>query len=141
MLRMTPAVRSAIIEHCLDGRPEEACGLLGGTVDGDDAEATVCYPGRNLAASATLYELDPKDHLLADRDAEQRGLELIGVFHSHTHTEAYPSPTDVARAPDPFWHYVLVSLRDDEPVVRSFRIRDERITEEPLESSLATREV
>ena len=138
---MTPEVRSAVIEHCLDGRPEEACGLLGGTVEGDSAEATVCYPGRNLAASALVYELDPKDHLAADRDAEDRGLEIVGVFHSHTHTEAYPSPTDVARAPDPFWHYVLVSLRDDEPVVRSFRIQDETITEEPLETSLATREV
>ena len=132
MLTLTPAVREQIIEHCLAGRPEEACGLLGGLVDGESAEATVCYPGRNLAASRTLYELDPKDHLLADRDAEAHGLEIVGVFHSHTHTEAYPSPTDVAQAPDPFWHYVLVSLRDDEPVLRSFRIVDQQITEEPL---------
>ena len=141
MLRITPEVRAQIVQHCLDGRPEEACGLLGGVVDGDDsAEATVCYPGRNLAASATLYELDPKDHLLADRDAEERGLEIIGVFHSHTHTEAYPSPTDVARAPDPSWHYVLVSLRDAEPVIRSFRIVEETITEEMLETFAMTGE-
>ena len=46
------------------------------------------------------------------------------MFHSHTHTEAYPSPTDVAQAPDPSWHYVLVSLRDIQPVVRSYRIVD-----------------
>ena len=65
-----------------------------------------------LAASARVYTVDPKDHLRADRDAEARGLEIIGVFHSHTHTDAYPSPTDVAQAPDPGWHYVLVSLRD-----------------------------
>lgn len=138
---MTPEVRAQIVDHCLAGRPEEACGLLGGTVDGDSAEATVCYPGRNLAASANLYELDPKDHLLADRDAESRGLEIVGVFHSHTHTEAYPSPTDVARAPDPGWHYVLVSLRDAEPVVRSFRIVGARITEEPLETFALTGEI
>lgn len=140
MLRITPEVRDQMVAHCLDGRPEEACGLLGGTVDGDGAEATVCYPGRNLAASATLYELDPKDHLLADRDAEDRDLEIVGVFHSHTHTEAYPSPTDVARAPDPYWHYVLVSLRDPEPVIRSFRIVDERITEEPVDTFAMTGE-
>ena len=140
MLRISPQVRAEMVQHCLDGRPEEACGLLGGTVDGDSAEVNVCYPGRNLAASTTLYELDPKDHLLADRDAESRGLEIVGVFHSHTHTEAYPSPTDVARAPDPYWHYVLVSLRDDEPVVRSFRIQDERITEEPIETFATTGE-
>ena len=127
-----------MVQHCLDGRPEEACGLLAGTADGNAAEATVCYPGRNLAASAVLYELDPQDHLRADRDAEGRGLEIVGVFHSHTHTEAYPSPTDVARAPDPYWHYVLVSLRDPEPVVRSFRIVDAEITEEPLETFVLT---
>ena len=138
MLRITPEVRAQVVAHCLEGRPEEACGLLGGTVDGDSAEATVCYPGRNLAASATLYELDPKDHLLADRDAEDRGLEIVGVFHSHTHTEAYPSPTDVARAPDPCWHYVLVSLRDPQPVIRSFRIVDQQITEEPIETFAMT---
>ena len=58
----------------------------------------------------------------ADRDAEAHGVEIIGVFHSHTHTDAYPSPTDIAQAPDPGWHYVLVSLRDTHPVVRSYRI-------------------
>jgi len=127
-----------MVQHCLEGRPEEACGLLGGVLDGDSAEVTVCYPGRNLTASATLYELDSKDHLLADRDAEGRGIEIVGVFHSHTHTEAYPSPTDVARAPDPGWHYILVSLRDPEPVIRSFRIQDGAITEEPLDTFAMT---
>jgi len=66
-------------------------------------------------------------------DAESRGIEIIGVFHSHTHTDAYPSPTDVAQATDPGWHYVLVSLRDTHPVVRSYLIRDGQITEEPVE--------
>lgn len=138
---MTDAVRAQIVEHCLAGRPEEACGLLGGEFRGDSAEATVSYPGRNLAASATLYELDPKDHLRADRDAEEKGLELVGVFHSHTHTEAYPSPTDVARAPDPNWHYVVVSLRDAEPVLRSFRIIEGQIAEESFEALVTTGDI
>ena len=68
------------------------------------------YPCRNAAESSRVYTVDPRDHLRADRDAEERGLEIIGVMHSHTHTEAYPSPTDVAQAPDPAWHYVIVSL-------------------------------
>jgi len=76
--------------------------------------------------------VDPKEHLRADRDAEAGGRSIIGVFHSHTHTEAYPSPTDVAQAPDPTWHYVLVSLRDSEPTVRSYRIVDGVIEEEPV---------
>ena len=53
------------------------------------------YPCRNAAASSRIYTIDPKDHLRAERDAEDRGLEIVGVMHSHTHTDAYPSPTDV----------------------------------------------
>jgi [CysO sulfur-carrier protein]-S-L-cysteine hydrolase len=123
--------RSAWLElvgHCLDGLPLEACGLFGGRPDG---RVEVFYPCRNVAASARVYEVDPRDHLRADRDAEARGLDIIGVAHSHTHTEAYPSPTDVASAPDPTWHYVVVSLRD-EPVCRSYRIVDGHPAEEPV---------
>lgn len=117
-----------MVGHCYDGLPLEACGLLAGPPGHD--KATVCYPTNNAAASARVYTVDPLQHLKADRDADARGLEIIGVFHSHTHTDAYPSPTDVAQAPDPGWHYVIVSLRDDAPVVRSFRIVEGNITEE-----------
>jgi proteasome lid subunit RPN8/RPN11 len=85
-----------------------------------------------VAASSRVYTLDPRDHLRAERDAEARGLAIVGVVHSHTHTEAYPSPTDVAQAPDPSWHYVIVSLRAEAPVVRSYRIVDGQVTEEPV---------
>ena len=61
------------------------------------------------------------------------GLAIVGVVHSHTHTDAYPSPTDVAHAPDPSWHYVIVSLRDEAPVLRSYRIVDGQVTEEQVE--------
>ncbi|HVM03424.1 MAG TPA: M67 family metallopeptidase [Acidimicrobiales bacterium] len=131
MLHLAPDVRRQMVDHCLAALPEEGCGLLGGTPD--PARATVCYPTRNVEASARLYTVDPLQHLKADRDAEARGLQLIGVFHSHTHTEAYPSPTDVAQAPDPAWHYVVVSLRHAEPVVRSFRILDGAVEEEQVE--------
>jgi [CysO sulfur-carrier protein]-S-L-cysteine hydrolase len=130
MLQITYDVYAGMVGHCYDGLPLEACGLLGGTPT--TGRATVCYPTTNLAASARVYTVDPREHLRADRDAEDRGLEIIGVFHSHTHTDAYPSPTDVAQAPDPTWHYVLVSLRDEAPVLRSYRIEDGKITEEPV---------
>ncbi|HMC51945.1 MAG TPA: M67 family metallopeptidase [Acidimicrobiales bacterium] len=130
MLRLTPRVYARMVGHCLDGLPLEACGLLAG--DPPVAKVTVCYPTDNVAASARLYTVDPRQHLRADRDAEARGLEIIGVFHSHTHTEAFPSPTDVAQAPDPSWHYVVVSLRDLVPVTRSFRIVDGKVSEEPV---------
>jgi proteasome lid subunit RPN8/RPN11 len=130
MLTLPRSVHDRMVAHCLVGLPEEACGLLGG--DLETGEAVTCYPTRNVAASAKLYTVDPREHLLADRDAEASGNAIIGVFHSHTHTEAYPSATDLAQAPDPTWHYILVSLRDTEPVVRSYRIIDGQPTEEPV---------
>lgn len=130
MLRLPSDLLDAVIGHCLAGFPDEACGLIGG--DPGTGQVTRWYPSENLAASAKLYTIDPKAHLRADRDAEDAGFEIIGVVHSHTHTDAYPSPTDVAQAPDPAWHYVLVSLRDTEPVVRSYAIVDGRISEEPV---------
>lgn len=119
-----------MVAHCIAGLPDEACGLLGG-VPGS-AEVIECYPTRNAAASARLYAVDPKEMLQVDRRAEAEGIEIVGVFHSHTHTEAYPSRTDVAQAPDPGWHYVLVSLRDTHPVVRSYTIVEGEIEEESV---------
>jgi proteasome lid subunit RPN8/RPN11 len=130
MLRLAESSYLRMVGHALDSLPLEACGLLAGTPAAAKAER--CYPCRNQAASAKLYTVEPLDYLRADRDAEARGLEIIGVFHSHTHTEAYPSPTDVDQAPDPTWHYVIVSLKDPEPVLRSYRIVDGKITEESV---------
>ena len=129
MLQITRDVWMAMVGQAYDGFPDEACGLLAGPTSD---RATAFYPCRNAAASSRVYTIDPKDHLRADRDAEGRGLELIGVMHSHTHTDAYPSPTDLAQAPDPAWHYVIVSLRQEAPVLRSYRIVDEVGSEEPV---------
>lgn len=128
MLRISAAAHAEMVAHCWGGLPLEACGLLAGT--GDDAVR--CYPTANVAESALVYTVDPKGFLLADRDAEAHGLAILGVFHSHTHTAAYPSPTDVAQAPDPGWHYVIVSLADGAPAVRSYRIVEGNIAEEPV---------
>jgi len=130
MLRLSKDLYLQMVAHCITGLPDEACGLLAG--DTASGEAGVCYPTKNAAASAKLYLVDSKDMLRADRDAEDHGLAIMGVFHSHTHTDAYPSPTDINQAPDPDWHYVLVSLRDTHPVVRSYRIVDGRVTEESV---------
>ena len=130
MLRLPVDVYDQMVAHCISSLPEEGCGLLAAPPASD--EVAVCYPTRNIEESARLYTVDPLQHLKADRDAQARGLEIVGVFHSHTHTDAYPSPTDVAQAPDPGWHYVLVSLKSPEPVVRSFWIVEGAITEEPV---------
>jgi proteasome lid subunit RPN8/RPN11 len=130
VLQLTHDVWSGMVGHAYDGLPNEACGLLAGPPA--STRATAFYPCRNAAESSRVYTIDPKDHLRADRDAEARGLEIIGVMHSHTHTDAYPSPTDLAQAPDPAWHYVIVSLRQEAPVLRSYRIVDQVSAEEPV---------
>lgn len=96
-------------------------------------EVTSVYPCHNADASARTYTVDSRDHIKALRAAEAAGGDLIGVFHSHTHSEAYPSPTDVRQAVEPAWIYVLVSLRDEAPVLRAFRIADGEIRDVPVE--------
>ena len=121
-----------MVAHCLAGLPMEACGLIAGVEDSSGTRVTHVYPTANAANSARLYTVEPLDLLKADRAAEAAGVVVLGVWHSHTHTPAYPSPTDIAQAPDPAWHYVLVSLSDVEPVMRSYRIVDGRASEEAV---------
>ncbi len=134
MLRLSDHAYAEIVAAAYDGYPLEACGLLGGVHDatGASARIEVFYRCHNAAESAKLYTIEPRDHLRAERDADARDLDIVGVVHSHTHTDAYPSPTDVAQAPDPGWHYVIVSLRDTAPTMRSYRIVDGQISEEPV---------
>jgi [CysO sulfur-carrier protein]-S-L-cysteine hydrolase len=135
VLHMSAEVFRQMVAHAYDGLPMEACGLIvgrPGTTQTDDATCIRFVATDNEAASSKVYTIPAIAHLRAERDAEADGLEVIGVMHSHTHTTAYPSPTDVAQAPDPSWHYVIVSLRDDAPVLRNYRISDGQITEEPV---------
>ena len=124
------AVR-AMYAHAYICYPMEMCGLLLGSAS--DSRIDRFVPMRNVAESAKLYSLDPKEHLQVELAAEAEGLDVVGVAHSHTHSEAYPSPTDVAQAPDPGWHYVIVTLKDPAPVARSFRIVGEQISEEIIQ--------
>jgi proteasome lid subunit RPN8/RPN11 len=130
-LRLTRAQYEGIVAHCYDGLPDEACGMLGGPmIDGrPTGVVSEIYPCRNADASARTYTVEPRDLLRAMRDAERHGDELIGVWHSHTHTDAYPSATDVRQAVDPAWIYLLVSLRLGDPAMRGYRIRDGMIEE------------
>jgi proteasome lid subunit RPN8/RPN11 len=135
-LRLTDTQYATIVGNCYDGLPNEACGLLVGPL-GSTGEPTGAIsdvrPCRNADASAVTYTVDPRDMLAAMRAAEANGHEIVGVWHSHTHTEGYPSPTDVRQAVDPAWIYVIVSLRDQIPMLRAYRIRAGEIAEIPVE--------
>ena len=81
-----------------------------------------------LLKLAPLRAAEPPPNILLIT-ADDLGHDIVGVWHSHTHTDPYPSPTDVRQAVDPMWIYVIVSLRDEAPMLRAYRIRDEQIAE------------
>jgi len=135
-LRLTQSQHAIIVGNCYDGLPNEACGLLLGPLGGrgePTGVVTEARPCRNADASAITYTVDSRDMLAAMRAAEARGDEIVGVWHSHTHTEGYPSPTDVRQAVDPAWVYVIVSMRDEVPMLRAYRIRKGEIAEVAVE--------
>lgn len=124
-----------MVEHCRAGRPNEACGLLAEA----GGRAVKVFRMSNAAESPVRYSLEPREQLAAYNKLEENGWEIGGVFHSHTHTKAYPSPTDVRLAMEDV-PYVIVSLMKEPAVIRAFRIEKEnwsdaegRIEEIPVE--------
>lgn len=117
-------------EHGLREFPNEACGLLAGR----DGEPVRFFAMRNLDASPASYRLDPKEQLQVFDRMDEEGLELLGIFHTHTHSEAYPSETDRKLAFYPEALYLVMSLSDRErPDLRAFRIVEGEVTEEELD--------
>ena len=128
MLEIPVAVRDRFVEHAMAELPNEACGLLAG-----DGRVEDFFPMRNADHSPMTYRLDPVEQLRVFNEIEDRGWQLLGIVHSHTHTAAYPSETDRKQAFYPEAHYVLVSLADrNNPDVRAFTIRDGVIEEDEV---------
>ena len=129
MLSLPRSHSDEIIAHAREDAPNECCGIIAG----NDGSATKLYRALNAEASPYRYNVDPKDLLRIYRDIDGNGWDVLAIYHSHTHTEAYPSPTDVKLAAWPEAYYVIVSLKDDaNPVLRAFRIEDGQVTEEEL---------
>jgi [CysO sulfur-carrier protein]-S-L-cysteine hydrolase len=122
------ATYDALVEHARSDFPFEVCGLLAGA----DGQVTRHYRVPNEARSMTFYNMEPKAMLHAFNDMDDRDIDLQAIYHSHTHTEAFPSATDVERATYPDAVYLIVSLQDDEPVIRAFNIVDGRVSERVL---------
>ncbi len=119
-----------MIAHAIEEAPNECCGIIAGK----DSRATKLFPAINAESSPYRYSVEPKDLLRIFRECEANDWSFLVIYHSHTASEAYPSPTDVRLAFWPEARYVLVSLADkDRPVVRAFRILDGQVTEEPIQ--------
>ena len=130
-MRIPRSLVDEIVAHSLEDAPNECCGLIGGR----DGDAVALHRARNEFESPLRYNVHPLDLLRITTEIEEAGQELVGIYHSHTRSEAYPSQTDVNLAenwPDPL--YLICSVADpQEPVVRAFALRDGGIEEVELE--------
>lgn len=127
-MRVRRGVLDAIVAHAREEAPLECCGLLIGS--GELVEAT--YPVENLRRSETAFEVDPAGHFAAIRLARRQGRAVVGAYHSHPGSPARPSETDIRDANDPDLLHVIVSLKDADPEVRAYRIREGRVIPVPL---------
>ncbi|SIS23722.1 Mov34/MPN/PAD-1 family protein [Williamsia sterculiae] len=132
MLRISRTLVDEMVAHARADHPDEACGVIAGAEGSDTPTRFVAMI--NAERSPTFYRFDSGEQLQVWREMDRRDEEPVVIYHSHTATEAYPSRTDISFASEPHAHYVLISTRDphvDE--IRSYRIVDGEVTEEPVE--------
>lgn len=114
-----------MIAHCREGYPYEACGILAGK----DTEITAIYKMTNVERSPVSYLLDPNEQFRVMKEMRDKGLSMLGIFHSHPSSPPYPSSKDVSLAFYEDALYVIVSLMNHEPVVKAFTIREGTVEE------------
>jgi proteasome lid subunit RPN8/RPN11 len=127
-VRVVQSVVDAVIAHALECRPAECCGVLLGK-DDDIVEAV---RSQNLSDNPNRYELDPQVHIHARQRARASGLRVAGFYHSHPHSEASPSATDLAEASYDDVVWLIVGLHGEAPEVRLFVIQQGAFRELPL---------
>ena len=127
-LELPRAMVEEIFEHARAGLPDEAFGIVSGT----GAAATRFHPAVNGDASPFRYSIESRDLLRIVTDIDDAGEDLLAIYHSHTRSPAFPSRTDVELALWPDAAYLIVSLKDAEPDLKAFTIRDGRIARREL---------
>ncbi len=127
-MRIARPLLEEIIDHARSEAPLECCGMIASR----DGAAVRVYRATNAAASPLRYEIDGAEQYRIQMEIEDAGLELGGIYHSHTRTEPYPSQTDVNLAFYPDAVYLIVGLAGDPPEVRGYDIRDGRVQDAEL---------
>ena len=130
-MRLPSAYHKEILAHAQEGRPNEICGLIAGK----EGRAVKLWRTTNNDSNPRVrYNVEPLELLNILREIEANGWNLAAIYHSHPATDAYPSATDIGLAYYPQTVYIIVSLaREEEPVMRAFRIVDGQVVEDPLE--------
>ena len=127
MLKLRKDLYDKMLKHCEDGLPNESCGLIAGTVDGDVKTVEKVYLLTNIDASREHFSMDPKEQLAAVKDARAAGLAMIGNFHSHPESPSRPSEEDKRLAYDSTAEYLILSLMEPgNPVLKAFGVDAEK---------------
>lgn len=115
MIRVEPAAWQVMVDHARATFPNECCGVMVGSIDGDAKTVKLAMPMENAyqGAQEDRYEIRPEELLRADREARKQGLDLIGIFHSHPDCDAYFSKTDLENS-CPWYSFVVLSIRNGE---------------------------
>ena len=133
MISMNKADYERILEHAKSVVPEEACGLIAGTIEDGNKIIRKVYILTNIDHSNEHFTMNPKDQLNAVKDMRAKGYVPLGNFHSHPESPSRPSEEDKRLAYDKDASYMIISLMDIEnPVLKSFRIVDNVSTEEEI---------
>ena len=129
MVRIPKSIYHRMIEHAKMEWPMECCGILSGK------EKTVekAFELKNTEESPDQYSMSPRDQLKAFEEMEKESMEIIAIYHSHPNTIPFPSETDVKLAFYPDVSSVIISLKEESPVVKGFQIREEAIYLEEIE--------
>ena len=108
--------------------PIEACGILAGK----DGVVEKFYKMTNADQSNDHFTMEPEEQFKVIKDIRAVELEMLAVYHSHPESPARPSAEDIRMAFTPNTIYVILSLQQAEPVVKSFLIEDNSVTEVPV---------
>ena len=113
MIEMEKQAWDAMVAHAEKLFPNECCGAMLGVVDGGNKKVRVAVPLENSyeGAQAARYEIRPEDLLAAEREARGRGMDLVGIFHSHPDCDAYFSATDLKNS-CPWYSFVVLSVKN-----------------------------
>jgi len=129
MIRIPKTIFQKIVEHAKKEQPLECCGILSGK--GKTVEKS--FELKNAEGSPVRYSMSPLDQLKAFEEMEKESMEMIAIYHSHPHTIPFPSETDVKLNFYPDVSSVIISLKEENPVMKAFRISKEAIYLEEIE--------
>jgi proteasome lid subunit RPN8/RPN11 len=133
MIKISRGHVESIIQQAREHLPVECCGILAGRVEGESTEVMEIFPMTNVDQSPEHFSLDPGEQFKVYYAIREKGLKMLGNYHSHPVSPARPSQEDIRLAYDPQAVYMILSLQEDIPVLRAFRIQKGEYTEIMLE--------